>query len=211
MKTINHEGQEYVLKTDMENAFKDRIQKLSARALQAEEAAATIQDQLDNQSGELSKIQKLSSRVQELEQELENANSRYTRHTAMSELGITDPDVRELVEWQYERATKGEDKPPSLNEWLSAMKDDPSSAPVTLRPHLQTQTAEPVATDESVIGEPAPAAEPEESPALIAPKTNTGTAPAPLQSTDILARGAEDFEFYRANREAIRKAYRGSR
>ena len=101
MKTINHEGQEYVLKTDMENAFKDRIQKLSARALQAEEAAATIQDQLDNQSGELSKIQKLSSRVQELEQELENANSRYTRHTAMSELGITDPDVRELVEWQY--------------------------------------------------------------------------------------------------------------
>jgi hypothetical protein len=42
MKTIDHEGQTYVLKTDMESAFKDRIQKLSARALQAEESAKDI-------------------------------------------------------------------------------------------------------------------------------------------------------------------------
>ncbi len=59
MKTIEHEGQTFVLKADIENAFKDRIQKLSARAIQAEEAAKTIQEQYDNQSGELEKIQKV--------------------------------------------------------------------------------------------------------------------------------------------------------
>ena len=110
MKTINHEGQDYVLKSDIENAFKDRIQKLSARAITAEEQAKAFQDQLDNQSGELEKITKLSTRVQELEGELDNANNRYSRHTAMADLGIVDSEVRELVEWQYEKATKGDDQ-----------------------------------------------------------------------------------------------------
>ena len=210
MNTINHDGQEYVLKADIENAFKDRIQKLSARALAAEEAASTIQEQLDNQSGELSKIQKLSSRVQELESELDNANSRYSRHSAMSELGITDPEIRELVEWQYEKATKGDDKAPALNEWLSSMKEDPSKAPVTLRPHLQSSTT--AAAPDQVTPQVTPQVTDQvttapDQPVLIAPKTNTGTAPAPVQSTDILKRGAEDFEFYKSNRDAIRKAW----
>lgn len=206
MKTIEHEGQTFVLKADIENAFKDRIQKLSARALQAEEAANALQEQMDNQSGELEKIQKLSSRVQELEGELDSANNRYSRHTAMADLGIVDADVRELVEWQYEKATKGDAKAPALNEWLAAMKADPSTAPVTLRPHLQTETATAAAPTEQVT-EQATAAPVPEQPALIAPKTNTGTTPAPMQSTNLLNRGADDFEFYKANRDAIRKAW----
>lgn len=208
MKTIEHEGQTFVLKADIENAFKDRIQKLSARAIQAEEAAKAIQEQYDNQSGELEKIQKLSSRVQELEGELENANNRYSRHTAMADLGIVDAEVRELVEWQYEKATKGDAKAPALNEWLAAMKKDPSSAPVTLRPHLQTETAAAEPSSEATV-ESTPAPVIEDQPALIAPKTNTGTAPAPMQSTNLLNRGADDFEFYKANRDAIRKAWPG--
>lgn len=208
MKTIEHEGQTFVLKADIENAFKDRIQKLSARAIQAEEAAKAIQEQYDNQSGELEKIQKLSTRVQELEGELESANNRYSRHTAMADLGIVDAEVRELVEWQYEKATKGDAKAPALNEWLAAMKADPSSAPVTLRPHLQTETAAAEPSSEPTV-ESTPAPMTEDQPALIAPKTNTGTAPAPVQSSDMLKRGADDFEFYKANRDAIRKAWRG--
>ena len=208
MKTIEHEGQTFVLKADIENAFKDRIQKLSARAIQAEEAAKAIQEQFDNQSGELEKIQKLSTRVQELEGELENANNRYSRHTAMADLGIVDAEVRELVEWQYEKATKGDAKAPALNEWLAAMKADPSTAPVTLRHHLQTETAATESTTESTV-ESTPAPMIEEQPALIAPKTNTGTTPAPMQSTNLLNRGADDFEFFKANRDAIRKAWPG--
>ena len=163
----------------------------------------------DNQSGELEKIQKLSTRVQELESELDSANNRYSRHTAMADLGIVDAEVRELVEWQYEKATKGDAKAPALNEWLAAMKADPSTAPVTLRHHLQTETAAapaPTATDAEPVAPAEPVAE---QPALIAPKTNTGTAPAPMQSTNLLNRGLDDFEFYKANRDAIRKAWPG--
>jgi len=207
MRTIEHEGQTFVLKSDIENAFKDRIQKLSARAIQAEEASNALQEQFDNQSGELEKIQKLSTRVQELESELDSANNRYSRHTAMADLGIVDAEVRELVEWQYEKATKGDAKAPALNEWLAAMKADPSTAPVTLRHHLQSQTAAaPTDTDSEPVAPAAPVAE---QPALIAPKTNTGTSPAPVQSSNILNRGADDFEFYKANRDAIRKAWPG--
>lgn len=211
MKTIEHEGQTFVLKADLENAFKDRIQKLSARAIQAEEAAKTLTDQLDNQSGELEKIKKLSTRVQELEGELDNANSRYSRHTAMADLGIVDAEVRELVEWQYEKATKGDDKAPALNEWLANMKKDPSTAPITLRPHLQPTAP----ATEQVTGQVTPQDTPQdtpqeiEKPALIAPKTNTGTAPAPVQSSDLLKRGMDDFDFYKANRDSIRKAWTG--
>lgn len=211
MKTIEHEGQTFVLKADLENAFKDRIQKLSARALQAEEAAKTIQDQLDNQSGELEKIKKLSSRVQELEGELENANNRYSRHTAMADLGIVDAEVRELVEWQYEKATKGDDKAPGLNEWLANMKKDPSKAPITLRPHLQQTAPATEQVTEQGAEQVTPQDTPQvtEQPPLIAPKTNTGTAPAPVQSSDLLKRGMDDFDFYKANRDSIRKAWKG--
>lgn len=205
MKIINHEGQDYVLKSDIENAFKDRIQKLSARAITAEEQAKAFQDQLDNQSGELEKITKLSTRVQELEGELDNANNRYSRHTAMADLGIVDSEVRELVEWQYEKATKGDDKAPGLNEWLAAMKEDPTKAPITLRHHLTAK--EPSPATEAVTEQVTEQVQPEQ-PVLIAPKTNTGATVAPVQSSDMLKRGADDFEFYKANREAIRTAYR---
>ena len=211
MNTINHEGQEYVLKADIENAFKDRIQKLSARAIQAEEQTKAFQDQLDNQSGELDKITKLSSRVQELEGELDNANNRYSRHTAMADLGIVDSEVRELVEWQYEKATKGDDKAPGLNEWLAAMKEDPTKAPITLRHHLTAK--EPSAATEQVTDQVTEQVTPQigDQPVLIAPKTNTGATVAPVQSSDMLKRGLDDFDFYKANREAIRKAYRGKK
>ena len=208
MNTINHEGHEYVLKADIENAFKDRIQKLSARAIQAEEQTKAFQDQLDNQSGELDKITKLSSRVQELEGELDNANNRYSRHTAMADLGIVDSEVRELVEWQYEKATKGDDKAPGLNEWLAAMKEDPTKAPITLRHHLTAK--EPSAATEAVTDQVTEQVQPDQ-PVLIAPKTNTGATVAPVQSSDMVKRGLEDFDFYKANREAIRTAYRGKK
>ena len=61
MKTLNHEGEEYVLKSDIENAFKERIQKLSSRAIAAEDQLKTLQDQIDTQSGELAKVEKLNA------------------------------------------------------------------------------------------------------------------------------------------------------
>tara|TARA_R100001440_G_scaffold19922_1_gene33549 strand:+ start:35 stop:664 length:630 start_codon:yes stop_codon:yes gene_type:complete len=209
MRTINHEGVEYVLKADMEAAIKDRITKLSTRAVQAEEQVKELQQQLDGNVGKFEQMEFLSKELAEAKNALESANSRYTRHTSMAELGFLDSDVRDLVEWSYEKAMKGKAKKDqvSFGDWIQEMKADPSKAPVTIRPHINLPT-------ESVPGEEQPVGEVEQveaAPALLPPKTNTGTTPPPVQSTDLLKRGAEDFEFYRTHRDEIRKAWRSKK
>ncbi len=204
MQTINHEGVEYVLKADIEAAFKDRISKLSSRAIQAEEAAKALQESLDNQSGELQKISKLQEKVSTLEQSLTDAESKYSRVSMLSEQGFTDPELREAVEWAYQRS-KSES---SLEDWIKGIKENPAEAPIVLRPHLLAKAATPPTAEGSPSEAVAPTAEPIASPSLLPPKTNTGAKPAPVQSGDILKRAAQDSEFYAQNREAIKKAWR---
>jgi chromosome segregation ATPase len=211
MKTIEHEGKTYVLQSDvesqkasMEQAFKDRISKISSRAIQAEEQAKTLQEQLDNQSGKLQTLDTLNNQIRELGEQLAKSESKYSRHLAIAEMGFQDEDMRDMVEWSYEKATKGMDKAPSLMDWLGEIKKDPSKAPKVLAPHLQTSKE---STPET-IQEISSAAPQEELPAILPPKTNKGAQSAPVKSTDLLKRGAEDFDFYRANRESIRKAWK---
>ena len=215
MKTINHEGLEYVLKTDMEQAIQSRIQKLSSRAVQAEEQVQAYQEKLDAQAGELAKIEKYSSRIQELENELETSNTRYQRHTTMADYGFQDPEIRELVEWQYEKAMKNQESRVPMADWLKSMKEDPTTAPITLRPHLQKAPVQegmaPVQENMAPVqGETVQNTQPvPDQPAVLPPKTNTATVQAPVQSSDILKRATQDLDFYRANREAVRKAWMG--
>ena len=207
MKTINHEGVEYVLKADIEAAFKDRISKLSARAIQAEEAAKALQDTLDNQSGELTKISTLQEKVSTLEQSLLEAESKYSRVSMLSDMGFTDPDLRDAVEWAYSRANSED----SLEDWIKGIKENPAEAPMVLRPHLQAKATPEAAAEstQSAESEPVSQAEPAESPSLLPPRTNTGAKPAPVQSGDILSRvGSGDLDFYEQNHDAIKKAWR---
>lgn len=207
MKTINHEGVEYVLKSDIEAAFKDRISKLSARAIQAEEAAKALQDTLDNQSGELQKISTLQEKVTTLEQSLQDAESKYTRVSMLSDMGFTDPDLRDAVEWAYSRANSEA----SLEDWIKGIKENPGEAPLVLRPHLQA-TAPEITAEAAPAVEAAPIqAEAVEAAPLLPPRTNTGAKPAPVQNGDILSRGLKDPEFYEENRDAIMKAWRQQR
>jgi len=207
MKTINHEGVEYVLKADIEAAFKDRISKLSARAIQAEEAAKALQETLDNQSGELTKISTLQEKVSTLEQSLQEAESKYSRVSMLSDLGFTDPDLRDAVEWAYSRSNSEA----SLEDWIKGIKENPAEAPMVLRPHLQANVTPEATAEASPSAEAAPEvqAETAESPSLLPPRTNTGAKPAPVQSGDILSRvGSGDLDFYEQNHEAIKKAWR---
>jgi len=205
MKTINHDGEEYVLKSEIESAFKERISKLSARAIQAEETAQALQDQLDNQSGELEKIAKLKEKVSTLEQSLQDEESKFTRVSMLSEQGFTDPEIRDAVEWSYERAMKGQEERVPLGEWIASIKKNPENAPAVLRPHL-TAKATPEASEGPSEAAPASEAAPVEDTPLLPPRTNTAAKPAPVQSGNILDR-IGDLDFYEQNREAIRDAY----
>jgi hypothetical protein len=214
MKTIEHEGQTFVLKSDMEAAFQARIQKLSSRAIQAEEQAKTLQEQIDSQTGKLGAIDNLNDQIRQLGEQLQNAESKYSRHMAIAELGFQDEDMREMVEWSYDRAMKGQEEKTPLADWLKTIKEDPTKAPKALRPHLNSSpqaTQPPEATQAKTEAPKATKEQIQDNPPLLPPKTNTGAQATPAQTPDILSRGAEDFEFYKANRDTIRKAWKTRR
>ena len=114
----------------------------------------------------------------------------------LSEQGFTDPDLREAVEWAYQRS-KSES---SLEDWIKGIKENPAEAPIVLRPHLQAK-----ASPEGTQAEAAPTAEAAPNAisirrecSLLPPRTNTGAKPAPVQNGDILSRGLKDPRVLRA-------------
>ena len=123
----------------------------------------------------------------------------------LSEQGFTDPEIRDAVEWSYERAMKGQEERVPLGEWIASIKENPENAPAVLRPHL-TARATPEITEASTPAATAIEAAPVEDTPLLPPRTNTAAKPAPVQSGNILDR-IGDLDFYEQNREAIRDAY----
>jgi len=205
MKTIEHEGQTYVLKTDMENAIQTRLQKMSARAAEAEQQAAQLQDTIDGMNGRLGAIDNLQSQIDQYKQQLEQANGRFDRYQTVSKFGMTDPDQMELIEWQYEKTMSKRNKKDqqSLGDWLDGLVQDPSTAPIGLRPHLQAiapKEAPQVAEAAPQVAE-APQALPQP------PRMNNGAITAPPKTDNLVERGLRDLDFYRENREAIKKAF----
>jgi len=199
------EGVTYVPLTEIENSFKERIRKLSADRVAAEDRAKELQAELDSVSGKLGTIDTMAQSLEEYKNKLQEAESRYTRHTAMADHGWTDPDLRDAVEWAYSRAMQGKGKKEqqTLGEWLANLQDNPDTAPAILKPHLKNN--QPIEPDPEPISTHAPV----DPPALIPPRANNGVQPTPVQSTDLVDKGLQDLDFYRANRDAILKAYKG--
>jgi hypothetical protein len=207
MRTIEHDGQLYVLKTDMETTIKERISKVAARAQEAESQVRTLQSDLEEAKKTAGISDTLAQQVDELREQLDKSDKRYNRYQAISKHGMVDPDMVEAVEWSYERSQKNiaEKDKQTLTEWLDTAVQNPENAPAILRPHLQALQTE---APQEAPAEAAEAAAP--APALQqhrAPVTNKG-ARAATDTPDLLSRAATDPEFYAQNREAIQNAWR---
>ena len=210
MKTITgDDGEVYVLKTDMEQAIKERISKVSARAQQAEEQVRTLQSDLDAAKQSAGTSDVLAQQIEEYREQLQQANSRFDRYKAISKHGLVDDDMIEAIEWSYEKAQSKVEKKnrQSLTDWLESAVSNPEAAPTVLRPHLmqlQQQTAEAAPSEQA---EAAPT-EQASSPSMAqAPNVNAGAKP-PQDSPDIIARGLSDSDFYQNNRDAIMQQWR---
>ena len=207
MQTIEYDGKTYVLKSDMESAISQRLQKMSARAADAEAQASALQEQIDTMQGRLSTIDTLQQQIESYKEQVETANGRFTRYQAVSKYGLTEPDQLELIEWQYNRSMNSLPKKDrvDLGAWLEGLVSDPANAPIAIRPHLQSiQTA--AAQPEAQTATQAQTIAPE--PALQPPRMNTGAvtnAPAPT-SDSLIDRGLKDLDFYREHRDQIRQA-----
>lgn len=234
--TFTHEGVEYVKKTHVDEIVRQRIAKYSEKLTTAESRLAEYQSKIDESSAKIGLVDNLTQQVESLRGELTTANSRYERHTVISQYGITDNGVRDAVEWAYEREMQGRNKKDQqpLADWMQTIHQNPDSAPAVLRPFISApqaseqteqvaqtqmqQTHNPLANATTVqqLTQIHPQMQQQmqmrqtqmQTPPPVAPASNNGVAAqtGAPVPNDILQR-ATDPAFFSQNREAIRQAY----
>jgi len=216
--TITHDGVEYVKKTHVDEIVRQRIAKYSEKLTTAESRLSEYQSKLDESSAKIGLVDNLTQQVESLRGELTTANSRYERHTVISQYGITDNGVRDAVEWAYEREMQGRNKKDQmpLSDWMQTIHQNPDTAPAVLRPFISApqaseqteQAAQPQMQQQMPQTQMQPQMQMPQTPPPVAPSSNNGVAAqtgAPVPN-DILKR-ATDPAFYSQNRDAIRQAY----
>jgi DNA repair exonuclease SbcCD ATPase subunit len=208
-KTKTIEGVEYIEKSHVDEIVRQRIAKYATKTSELETQLSQYQAQIDEASSKQGLVEQLSKQIEALQSDLSTANSRYDRHVTISQYGITDNDVRDAVEWAYDRAMSNLPKKDKvgLNDWLSQIQQNPETAPSVLRPFFnapeqqQTQQlqSQPIQTLQPQVAQPAQPAQP--------PQSNRGVSQqTPGVPNDLLSR-ASDPTFYSQNRDAIRDAY----
>jgi hypothetical protein len=201
METKIIDGVEYIAKEHIDGLIQDKISKYAKRTREAETQIEEMNQRLVEAGEKLKTVDNLTEQIYGLKEELSNANTKYERHAAIAELGIQDPDVRDALEWQYQRTDTKE----SFGDWMKGLKENPENAPSFLRSHFQT--SEPPKMENNVVQNVETTKDipqPKEPP-----KTNQKTVQSNNTETnkDILSRGLNDPGFYKANREAIRNAW----
>ena len=217
MNEIEHEGKTYILKSQVEAIIKDRVSKVAARANEAESQLKEATSQIESMQGKQASLDMLTEQIQNLKGELAASENKFNRYQSMSKHGISDSELIEAIEWQYEKSMKGKSKKEitPLSEWLENHLSNPAEAPIAIRPHLQNLAEASAPSPEAVaspelaeslaeVSEPLQQATPQ--PMYQAPQTNRGAVPAP-EGKDILRKAMSDPEFYSANAEAVQKAW----
>ncbi len=201
METKIIDGVEYIAKEHVDGLIQDKISKYAKRTREAETQIEEMNQRLVEAGEKLKTVDNLTEQIYGLKEELQNANTKYERHAAIAEMGIQDPDVRDALEWQYQRSNSEQ----SFGDWMKGLKENPENAPSFLRQHFQTSESPKMENNavekvETIKETPQPKQ---------APKTNQKTVQSNNTEThkDILSRGLNDPSFYKANREAIRNAW----
>jgi hypothetical protein len=205
-KTKMIEGVEYIQKEHVDEIVRQRIAKYSERLAQTESKLGDYESQLDEAKSKMGLVDNLTSQVESLQGELKTANSRYERHTTISQFGINDGDVRDMVEWQYDRAMANLAKKDrvGLGEWLETIKSNPTTAPSTLRPFFEQQTEQ--VTEQQTEQVTQQVTQQVQAP-ITPPPSNKGVQQPTSASTGDLLSRATDPTFYSQNRDAIRQAF----
>lgn len=217
MNEIEYEGKTYVLKQDIESVIKERINKVAARATTAESALEEAHRRLEKAEKAMSSVDILNQQLAEMQTKLQTSENRFNRYQSISKHGLTDPDLVEAIEWSYERSQKNaaEKDRKTLSEWLDSVVDNPDTAPITIRPHLQAlkmidDTPAPATEAQTNITEMPPADTYSQLSSLEqarAPRANAQAMPTP-ESADFMDRALRDPDFYAQNREKVISAWK---
>lgn len=212
MNEIEHDGQKYILKSDIENIIKERISKVASRANAAESKLGELETQLESNKKSLTSVDLLNTQLTELKSKLEKSETRFERYQSISKHGLTDPEIAEAVEAQYDRAQSKlgkKDKMP-LSEWLDGHVANPTEAPKILGLLLQTVTSAQPAPAEAAetpqAAEAAPANLHQQNNYQTAPRANANSVPPP-QKSENYDHALKDGKLYREYRDKIKQSY----
>lgn len=218
MKEKEIDGKVYVLKSDVENTIRLRLEKAGQKVTAAEEQVQTLQSKLDELHNNTQSTDTLQAQIDDLNLQLQTSQNKFVRYQSIAQLGYgQDQELVDAIEWSYERAQSKLPKKDQtdLATWLQNCSQNPELAPSILKPHLQNVDREQVrslgeqeqvqAAAQPNIAEPAET--PMQQPAQSIIQTNQGVQPTPDPHGNIIERGLADPDFYRQNRDAIRKAW----
>lgn len=216
MNEIEHEGKTYILKSSVENIIKERVSKVASRANEAEARSSELEKQIKEFESKQASIDVISNQVSDLRDQLKKSESKFTRYQSISQLGITNQDVIDLLEWQYEKSTKDQKEKIPLSEWLEGHINNVDDAPLSIQHHLSSLKPSQALEDEEAPPEASNQTDmlnvmqmqslQQMNQAMKPPTVNKGAVKAPDQK-DIITRAMTDQDYYNQNADAIRQAW----
>lgn len=221
MSEIEHEGKTYILKSQVESIIKERVSKVAQRATDAENEVSSLTKEMDSFKSKQASIDMLTEQINSLKSDLRTSETKFNRYQNMTKLGISEPELIEAIEWQYDKSMNGKSQKElvPLNEWLENHIQNVDDAPLAIRPHLKSlhEQSSPQQDQESsqIKNANLEALETYEHQGqnhqeplqrVQAPQTNRGAVPAP-EGKDILRKAMSDPDFYSNNADAVKQAW----
>jgi len=206
-KLITHEGKEYILKEEVDNIVTSRISKISESRRTSQSELEAMKEQYQSMQEKFKGVDALHGQIATLQEELSHSNKKYSRHSAIASQGITNPEVRDLIEYQYSKAMENQNKKDrvTMGEWLDGMKGEDAKIPFILQPYLGAKTApkQEASTQAqlSSLQQSRRIPQPPSSNAHVQPTNDPST------SRDMMAKGGQDFDYYQKNRAKIKEIY----
>ena len=195
---MEKDGKDYILKTEVDRIVSERLSKVSNDKRSALERVEVLESQLSEQTGKISQVEALNTQLAGLQEQLSHERTKYDQHVTIHQHGISDPDLRDAVLWQFDRAMSSRNKKDRqpLNDWIGSIKENPDTIPQLLRPHFKTSDSQPSAPTNGSAPQP-------RNGSSIPTQAQRVNQPNPAGPSNLLER-AGDPEFYNQNRDAIR-------
>ena len=207
-KTITHEGKEYILKSEVDNIVTTRISKISENRRTTQAELDSLSQKYQSMEEQIKGVNALHSQIATLQDELSTSNQRYSRHSAIATHGITNPKVRDLVEWEYKNAmeTRNKKDKQTMGEWLDGFKSEDAKIPMLLQPYIKNNAPQ---QPNPTTHTPTTKEQLQSLNTRPVPQTNAHVQNTSDVSTsaDMLSKGAQDFDYYLKNRSKIKELY----
>ena len=110
----------------------ERIRKVAAARDTARAEAAELRAKVATLEGELAPLRLVATKY-------EAESKAWAAERTFLEVGVVDPEARELAAWAHGRIPEAER--PELGAWLKTIKADPSKAPRALQPYFAPANA----------------------------------------------------------------------